>query len=225
MMKLAHTAKGLAGLASAAAFDPSERRCFARIEARRTKLARSTRKITLINGKTRLPIKLPALSPVWARRLFYLIRMTRPLRCLELGTSSGFSAAYQAAALAINGCGRLVTLEGAPEVAQLATANLAAIGLDNVRVETGFFADTLPGVLTELGGVDYAFIDGHHDKIATLAYFKLLVPSLSPGAVVVFDDITWSMGMRRAWSALQKHPVFRSTHTWGRMGLGVAQIE
>jgi predicted O-methyltransferase YrrM len=43
--------------------------------------------------------------------------------------------------------------------------------------------------------LDFAFIDGHHDERATVAYFQQMKPSLSPGAVVLFYDIKWSSGM------------------------------
>ena len=49
----------------------------------------------------------------WSLLLLKLIRQFRPLRCLELGTCMGISAAYQGAALAINGQeGTLTTIEG-----------------------------------------------------------------------------------------------------------------
>src|SRR5688572_26936117 len=56
--------------------------------------------------------------------LFKLIRAFHPRLCLEMGTSLGITAAYQAAALSLNGAGRLVTLEGADTIAALARENL-----------------------------------------------------------------------------------------------------
>jgi predicted O-methyltransferase YrrM len=53
--------------------------------------------------------------------LFKRIRNIRPGVCLELGTSLGITAAYEAAALTLNGVGRLVALEGAETIASLAT--------------------------------------------------------------------------------------------------------
>ena len=68
---------------------------------------------------------------------------------------------------------------------------------------TGRFQDTLQGVLQERAPVDYAFIDGHHDEHATLRYFDQIHPHLAETALVIFDDVAWSAGMRRAWDALQ----------------------
>jgi len=55
------------------------------------------------------------------------------------------------------------------------------------------------------GRLDAVFIDGHHDGAATLRYFETILPVLAPGAVVVFDDIGWSMEMHEAWKILQAH--------------------
>ena len=142
-------------------------------------------------------------ASLWSHLLFQLIRQYQPATCIELGTCLGISAAYQAAALKLNKRGRLITLEGAPAVASLAKQNLQSLGLDNVRVVVGRFQDTLGKVLEECGSIDYAFIDGHHDEQATLDYLEQIIPYLSETAILVFDDISWSKGMKRAWRAIE----------------------
>lgn len=137
---------------------------------------------------------------IWALLLFHLIRQLKPNACLELGTCLGISTAYQASALELNSYGRLVTLEGSPAFAEIAVRNLEALGLGHrVSIVIGRFQDTLVSVLNDLKSVDYAFVDGHHDENATVAYFENLLPHLSPQALIIFDDINWSLGMRRAW--------------------------
>lgn len=139
---------------------------------------------------------------LWAFLLFRIIREMSPSVCLELGTCLGISAAYQAAALKINHHGKIVTLEGAESLASLAGKNFDMLGLDNVVVVVGRFQDTLGKVLREHGPVDFAFIDGHHDEKATLVYFDQIHPFLSDNALLVFDDIAWSRGMKRAWNTI-----------------------
>ena len=134
----------------------------------------------------------------WALFLFHLIRHFQPRSCVELGSCVGISAAYQAAALRLNGRGNLITLEGAPALAEIARKNLQELGLDRARVINGRFEDELPRVLANSTPVDYAFIDGHHDEQATIRYFQQFLSHLSPQAIVVFDDLSWSAGMRRA---------------------------
>ena len=143
-----------------------------------------------------------SVPPHEGRVLFHLIRQFQPMRCLELGTCLGISAAYQAAALAANGEGHLVTLEGGAALARLAETHLEQLGLPGVEVVAGRFADTLPAVLQAHRPIDFAFIDGHHDPAAMLAYYHQLVPHLADGAFLVFDDIFWTSGMRQAWTAL-----------------------
>lgn len=139
----------------------------------------------------------------WCLLLFKLIREFRPSVCLELGTCLGISGCYQAAALKLNKVGKVITIEGADSLASLAKKNFQTLGIDNITIITGRFQDTLNDVLREHRPIDYAFVDGHHDEKATLAYFEQIFPFLSGQALLIFDDISWSKGMKRAWSAIQ----------------------
>lgn len=143
--------------------------------------------------------------PIWCLLLFKLIREFRPSGCLELGTCLGVSASYQASALKLNRAeGSLITLEGSEPLAKLAKGNLQTLDLDNVTVVVGRFQDTLDEILKGDTTIDYAFVDGHHDENATLDYFERIFPFLSDDAVLVFDDISWSEGMKRAWRTIQE---------------------
>jgi predicted O-methyltransferase YrrM len=134
--------------------------------------------------------------------LFKLIRKFRPAHCVELGTCLGISASFEAAALKLNGSGQLTTLEGAEALANLAEGHFRYLGLDNVRVVEGRFQDTLDDVLKAYKPIDYVFIDGHHDEKATTGYFRQILPFLGERALLVFDDISWSQGMRDAWKVI-----------------------
>ena len=113
----------------------------------------------------------------WALLFHKLIRKIKPTHCLEMGTCMGISASYQASALALNKQGFLHTLEGSPVLAELSRKHIESLGLEtNVRVYPGRFADTLEAVLMEIGTVDYAFIDGHHDEKPPWNIFKRFSP-------------------------------------------------
>jgi len=142
---------------------------------------------------------------LWALLLLKLIRAIQPELAIELGTCIGISAAYQSVAQLLNGKGRLISIEGSEAIAGIAKKNLESLRLDKVEILCGTFNEVLPGILEKTAAVDYVFIDGHHDEQATIAYFELLLPYLSSGAVLVFDDISWSSGMRRAWEKISKH--------------------
>ncbi|MCL2651806.1 MAG: class I SAM-dependent methyltransferase [Candidatus Azobacteroides sp.] len=142
---------------------------------------------------------------LWALLLFKLIRAMQPETAVELGTCIGISAAYQSAALQLNGKGSLITIEGSEAIAGLAKKNLESLNLQKVEIRCGTFKTVLPEIFAKTSTLDYVFVDGHHDEQATIAYFELLLPHLSPGALLVFDDISWSSGMRRAWEKIRKH--------------------
>ena len=141
----------------------------------------------------------------WSVLLFKLVRQFKPDVALELGLAVGISAAYQSAAQKLDGHGATISLEGNQSFADLAASNLKELGLDNVKIVCGRFADTLSAVSEKEKPLSYVFIDGHHDEVATLQYFEQLLPSLASRSLVIFDDISWSDGMRRAWQRVTEH--------------------
>ena len=140
----------------------------------------------------------------WAIILFKVIRKLKPLSCVELGSCVGISASYQAAALNINGKGDIVTLEGSDEIADIAKETFENLGVENASVVTGPFHETLGDVFETSKPIDFFFNDGHHDHDAVIRYFNQVIPYLSDTAVIVFDDISWSPGMRKAWTEIEK---------------------
>lgn len=139
----------------------------------------------------------------YGQLLHRIVRHYQPVNILELGTSLGITSAYLACA---NPEGRLTTLEGAHEIALRASANLAAIGLQNVKVMEGNFDNTLPGFLDKAGQIDLAFIDGNHRKEPTLRYFDWLLAHRGNESMFIFDDIHWSREMEEAWDIICQHP-------------------
>ena len=161
----------------------------------------------------------------WSRLLFKLIREFKPSVCLEMGTCLGISTCYQAAALKLNQFGKIVTMEGAASLAELAKQHFQELGLDNVSLLLGRFQDTLGEVLNVQESIDYAFIDGHHDEEATLAYFERLYPFLSKRALLIFDDISWSRGMKRAWKAIERDKRVKISVDLLVVGIGIIDAE
>lgn len=155
----------------------------------------------------------------WSFILFKLIRKLKPTTCLELGTCLGISASFQAAALKLNGCGTIQTMEGIQSIASLAEENFKTLNLDNINVISGRFQDTLNEVLNTAGKIDCAFIDGHHEEKATLDYFSQIMPFLSEKALVVFDDISWSSGMKKAWAKISSDKRVKITMDLHQIGL------
>lgn len=160
--------------------------------------------------------------PQWAYLLFRLVRELKPASVLELGSCVGISACYQAAALELNGSGRLVTLEGAEPLARRSARSLEELGLQHrATVRTGRFADTLDDAVAAQAPIGLAFIDGHHIEEATLHYGERILSAADSEAVLVFDDINWSAGMRRAWQQIAEDHRFALTVQMRSFGLAV----
>ena len=65
---------------------------------------------------------------------------------------------------------------------------------------------------------DLLYIDGNHQKEATLSYFEKLLTTVHNDSVMIFDDIHWSKGMEEAWEEIKAHPKVRvtvDTFQWG----------
>lgn len=157
----------------------------------------------------------------WSLILFKLVKEFKPSTCIELGTCLGISAAYQASALKLNKKGRIITMEGSASLASLSEDTLKRFNLDNAIVVSGRFQDNLSDVLTSNKPIDYAFIDGHHEENATISYFVSFIPYLSKQSIIIFDDISWSDGMCRAWSKIVENEAVKISVNLGAIGICV----
>ena len=152
----------------------------------------------------------------YGQLLFRLVNYFQPSTMLELGTSLGLSTLYQASA---RRSGRMITIEGCTEIAEIARENISQLKLDNVELITGNFDDVLPAALKSLGSIDYAFFDGNHRKAPTLNYFEEALKYAHNDSVFIFDDIHWSDEMEEAWEAIKAHPQVTVTVDLFFMGL------
>lgn len=178
------------------------------IEAVRTELLRNTSLISVhdfgagshvIQGLQRrvCDIAQSSLSPKkYAQLLFRLIRHNQSSRILEMGTSLGISGAYLALA---NPKAQCITLEGSADIAAIAQQTAHACGCRHLDIRVGAFDQTLTNALNDLQTVDFVFIDGNHQKNATIEYFETVYPYCNEHTILVFDDIYWSQGMLEAW--------------------------
>lgn len=210
--------------------DDGDREWIARIEAARADLESIDELVSMFATGAAPPAdadrsytvaevsRLASQQRTWATVLYRLVRQLRPGRCVEMGTCLGVSAAYQAAALERNGAGQLVTIEGAADRSRIAARTLAGLGLARVDLRVGRFNEVLLDVLAE-EPADLVFVDGHHDEEATLRYYDQLAALVAPRAVVVFDDITWSEGMKRAWQRIIQHPCTEEVLDLGKLGV------
>lgn len=139
------------------------------------------------------------LKSEWAEYMYSLIKAYKPKKVLELGTCCGFSSIYMSKASPKS---EIHTLDGAEAVSEIAGQNMQVLGCENITRHVGRFADILDDVLSQLKSIDFIFIDGHHDKDATINYFNKVKDFCSSGGIIVFDGISWSKSMREAWEII-----------------------
>lgn len=120
------------------------------------------------------------------RLLALLSQLKQPRRILEVGTFTGYSALCLAEGLAPDG--ELHTLEGNPEVACLAEQYFREAGFtDRIHLHLGDALELLPQVP---GPFDLVFLDANKRQYAD--YFDLVIDRLSPGALLIADNVLWS---------------------------------
>ncbi len=138
-----------------------------------------------------------------AQLLFRIVDHYSPASVLELGTSLGITTAYFASAKTE---AKVITMEGAASVAELAVQHFQKLKLGNIEMLQGNFDRTLSEAIARVGRIDLAFIDGNHRYEPTIRYFNEMLPALHPGSMLIFDDIHWSTEMQQAWEEIQQHP-------------------
>lgn len=130
-----------------------------------------------------------------------LFRLSRYFNCkklLELGTALGQGT--QALCLGAQN-GHVTSIEGSEALFNITKNNLSRC--NNLSLIHGLFKNELPKRNNHKW--DLIFIDGHHDKSATIAYFEALLPNIHNDSLIIFDDIYWSKGMTEAWKNIYNH--------------------
>lgn len=134
---------------------------------------------------------------------------------LELGTSLGISTL--AIALAAPGR-RVVTVEGCPQLAEIARTNLERHGAINVRVMNMEFTAALEKLKTENVKVTFAFIDGNHRGEALMNYLRLIL-QMGEEIVIVADDIHLNRDMYSSWKMISESGEAEASVETNRFGI------
>lgn len=131
-----------------------------------------------------------------------LVAYAQVKRGLELGTHVGISTLYVHADHRFE---EFATVEGIEGLAQVARTNFREFDI-SPTLYVGPFDEVLEKELdlAELAP-DFVFIDGNHRYEPTLRYFGKILPFVSDGGIVVFDDIYWSPEMKQAWEEVIAH--------------------
>lgn len=151
----------------------------------------------------------------WATALHLISREFQVTSGIELGTCVGISAIYLAMHPKMQ---NFITVEGSTSLAKIAKLSLQ--DLPQVKVVNKMFDEAIDTEIEQVNReIDLAYIDGHHEKVATIHYFERLRPYLKPNSVVLFDDISWSSDMREAWDILKVSDSFAHAIDLGAVGV------
>jgi predicted O-methyltransferase YrrM len=128
-----------------------------------------------------------SITPNQGKLLELLARVHGARSILELGTLGAYSTIWLARALPRDG--RVVTLELDPRYAEVARANLARAGLQEVvQLRVGPALQTLPALLAEgAGPFDLIFLDA--DKRNNPGYLEWSLKLSRPGTLIVADNV------------------------------------
>ncbi len=153
----------------------------------------------------------------WGTFLCLTSQYSKARLILELGTCAGISGCFL---MSGDNHPRLITVEGSAAMARIARTSLEQVS-DRFELHNCLFDDALDRILPSLGQerLNIAWIDGHHEKEATIHYFGRIAPYLREGALVLFHDIRWSADMHEAWELLRQSKGFAHAIDLGESGL------
>ena len=121
-----------------------------------------------------------------------LLRLKNAKNMLEIGTSTGYSTIWCAEAINENS-GKIITIEKNQDKIKRAKENFQKAGVsESIVIKEG----TAIKILEELSNqeknknfFDMALIDA--DKENTIEYFDLILPMISPGGIIITDNMLY----------------------------------
>jgi predicted O-methyltransferase YrrM len=145
--------------------------------------------------------RIASVNDRYGRLLYRLARYCSPSHIIEMGTAAGISTQYLATG---NPHAEVITVEGNPHLAEVASRNFRINRLKNITVINSSFDDVLPQLVKYIGPGDIVYIDGNHTAEATWRYYSAFTDK-GKNPILVFDDINWSHDMRSAWKKIRSH--------------------
>ena len=141
-----------------------------------------------LNRATHAKVLMPRMlsGHLQGRLLAMYSQMMHPLRILEIGTYTGYSAICLAEGLQENG--QLITIDKNEELEEMMREAWQNAGLsDKIELRLGNALDIIP---TLDGPFDMVFIDA--DKKNYLNYYHLVLPKMRLGGLIMADNVLWS---------------------------------
>jgi predicted O-methyltransferase YrrM len=150
----------------------------------------------------------------------WLVERRRPGTVVEFGAAFGVSGMYFAAGLEATGAGHLYSFEINNDWADIAERNIRSVS-NRFTLTRAAFEERVADVIA--APVDIAFVDAIHQYDFVMRQFDILEPRMSPGGIVLFDDIDFSKPgarMAEAWRHLAERPdVLAAVEVEGHLGV------
>jgi predicted O-methyltransferase YrrM len=152
----------------------------------------------------------------YSQLLFRLANRFQSENILEFGTSLGLTTLYLSLPRKES---KVITIEGSPEISEIAKENFRRLKRNNIELITGEFDKVLPEALQKLPRLDLVYFDGNHRKEPTLSYFEKCLNLATEDSIFIFDDIHWSREMNEAWNIIKENPSVTLTIDLFQLGL------
>ena len=157
----------------------------------------------------------------YGRLLYKMSAYYQPSNIIELGTSLGISTLYLAL-----GCrtAEINTIEGDRQLYQVAGSIISTALPDNrIHILHNEFSEVIESLFKNKKEHLMVFIDGNHQKEATLEYCELIRKHVDKPSIIIIDDIHWSSEMLAAWKEICAIPEFTFTIDLFRLGIVFTQ--
>jgi len=166
------------------------------------------KKISKIVHRETLPFSAALIMSVWAKK-------KKAKKILELGTSLGLTTSVLAAITNAE----ITSIEGDPVLQRFARFTARKTGVeDKIHFILGDFDHYLEKLMQSTQ-FDIIFVDGNHTYQATMRYFRIISRLQPSGTIVIFDDINWSEGMRKAWKEIKNSSETKVIFNFVRTGI------
>lgn len=143
------------------------------------------------------------------------IMFFQPDSILELGTNLGMATAYMHSA---DKNATVVTVEGSPEISELAKENFQSLGYKTIKLINQPFDEYIASGHQGVLNSELVYLDGNHRYECTLAYIDKVWSDEARTKVAIVDDINWSPEMNKAWEEIRHR---RDCHSIDLFKMGI----
>jgi len=153
-----------------------------------------------LNRKTHLSVLQPRMlsGHFQGRVLSMLSNMIRPMRVLEIGTYTGYSALCFAEGLAEGG--KVITIDVNEELEELVREFIAKAEMEEqIDYRIGDATQLIPFLDEQF---DIVFIDA--DKKNYCNYYDLVFDKVKPGGYIIADNVLWSGKVLEEYDSLDR---------------------